>query len=164
MPNPVVHFEIMGRDPERTREFYRAAFGWEMFVLEGGYALVETAPHTHDESTGGTTYLDDAAFMNEGVVLETDRGGTPVWRFKAESRIRYFDPGIGGGITGGGPGVSVSIEVVDLEAALARIESLGGRRKDAPREPAPGLWVASFFDPDGNALGLVQAPRAQAEA
>jgi uncharacterized protein len=28
MPNPVVHFEIIGRDPEATSEFYRKAFDW----------------------------------------------------------------------------------------------------------------------------------------
>jgi len=30
MPNPVVHFEINGRDSERLREFYSGLFGWQM--------------------------------------------------------------------------------------------------------------------------------------
>jgi predicted enzyme related to lactoylglutathione lyase len=29
MPNPVVHFEIIGRDPELLRAFYAELFGWE---------------------------------------------------------------------------------------------------------------------------------------
>jgi uncharacterized protein len=29
MPQPLVHFEIIGRDPARLRRFYTALFGWE---------------------------------------------------------------------------------------------------------------------------------------
>jgi uncharacterized protein len=29
---PVVHFEIIGGDPERLRRFYRELFGWEFDV------------------------------------------------------------------------------------------------------------------------------------
>jgi hypothetical protein len=29
MPDPVVHFEIIGADPERLRTYYRDLFGWE---------------------------------------------------------------------------------------------------------------------------------------
>lgn len=29
MRNPVVHFEIIGRDPERLRRYYGELFGWE---------------------------------------------------------------------------------------------------------------------------------------
>jgi predicted enzyme related to lactoylglutathione lyase len=29
MADPVVHFEIVGTDPERLREYYQALFGWE---------------------------------------------------------------------------------------------------------------------------------------
>jgi hypothetical protein len=28
MPDPVVHFEITGRDPDSLREYYAALFGW----------------------------------------------------------------------------------------------------------------------------------------
>ncbi len=30
MPNPVVHFEILGGDPKRLAGFYREAFGWQI--------------------------------------------------------------------------------------------------------------------------------------
>ena len=30
MPNPVVHFEITGRDGEALQRFYRDAFGWKV--------------------------------------------------------------------------------------------------------------------------------------
>ena len=29
MPDPVVHFEVIGTNPERLREYYNALFGWE---------------------------------------------------------------------------------------------------------------------------------------
>jgi hypothetical protein len=29
MPQPVVHFEVIGKDPERLRSYYRELFGWE---------------------------------------------------------------------------------------------------------------------------------------
>jgi predicted enzyme related to lactoylglutathione lyase len=29
MANPVVHFELIGPDPDRLREFYAALFGWD---------------------------------------------------------------------------------------------------------------------------------------
>ena len=28
MPNPIVHFEIMGSDTAKTQEFYTCLFGW----------------------------------------------------------------------------------------------------------------------------------------
>lgn len=30
MPNPVVHFEIIGRDPQKLQKFYSDLFGWEL--------------------------------------------------------------------------------------------------------------------------------------
>jgi uncharacterized protein len=30
MPNPVLHFEIMGKDGAATRKFYADVFGWEI--------------------------------------------------------------------------------------------------------------------------------------
>ena len=30
MPNPVVHFEIIGKDPASLAKFYRDAFGWNI--------------------------------------------------------------------------------------------------------------------------------------
>jgi len=30
MRNPVVHFEVLGRDPSALRQFYSEAFGWQL--------------------------------------------------------------------------------------------------------------------------------------
>lgn len=45
MANPVVHFEIMGKDAPALRDFYQRAFDWKLNQLGGpaDYALVENA-------------------------------------------------------------------------------------------------------------------------
>jgi predicted enzyme related to lactoylglutathione lyase len=35
MGQPVVHFEIIGNDPERLRRYYRELFGWEFDASAG---------------------------------------------------------------------------------------------------------------------------------
>ena len=47
-------------------------------------------------------------------------------------------------------------QVPDIEAKLAEVTAAGGEVKQAPREVGPGRRVATFTDPDGNVLGLVQ--------
>jgi predicted enzyme related to lactoylglutathione lyase len=46
--------------------------------------------------------------------------------------------------------------VPDIEAKLAEVTAAGGALKDAPRNVGGGRLVASFTDPDGNVLGLIQ--------
>lgn len=46
--------------------------------------------------------------------------------------------------------------VADLEAKLAEVTAAGAKVKDEPREVGPGRRVATFTDPDGNVLGLLQ--------
>jgi predicted enzyme related to lactoylglutathione lyase len=45
MANQVVHFEIIGSDGSKLRDFYRQAFGWEYQTVGGpmDYALVQNA-------------------------------------------------------------------------------------------------------------------------
>jgi predicted enzyme related to lactoylglutathione lyase len=46
--------------------------------------------------------------------------------------------------------------VPDIEAKLAEVTAAGAKVKDSPRDVGGGRLVASFTDPDGNVLGLVQ--------
>jgi predicted enzyme related to lactoylglutathione lyase len=46
--------------------------------------------------------------------------------------------------------------VADIAAKLAEVTAAGAAVKDAPREVAAGRLVATFTDPDGNVLGLIQ--------
>ena len=46
--------------------------------------------------------------------------------------------------------------VPDIEAKLAEVTAAGATVKDEPRDVGWGRLVATFTDPDGNVLGLIQ--------
>jgi predicted enzyme related to lactoylglutathione lyase len=63
------------------------------------------------------------------------------------------------GLVPGGGGMSAPVSywhVPDIEAKLAEITAAGGTVKDAPRDVGGGRLVATFTDPDGNVLGVLQ--------
>jgi uncharacterized protein len=65
---------------------------------------------------------------------------------------------IGGGIgaTGQAQGhVTFYVAVDDVEAALAKAESLGGTRIMGPERPAPDTVIGLFADPEGHLVGVV---------
>jgi uncharacterized protein len=68
--------------------------------------------------------------------------------------------GIGGGIARGPEGydghVTFYVEVPDVEAALAKAESLGGSRMMGPEEPMEGVVIGLFTDPEGHVVGVVK--------
>jgi predicted enzyme related to lactoylglutathione lyase len=49
-------------------------------------------------------------------------------------------------------------EVSDIEAKLAAVTAAGAAVKEPAHDVGGGRLVASFTDPDGNVLGLVQDP------
>jgi len=49
-------------------------------------------------------------------------------------------------------------QVADIEAKLADVTAAGATVKDPPRDVGGGRLVASFTDPDGNVLGVLQDP------
>ena len=120
MGQPVVHFEVIGKDGDKLRSYYSDLFGWEI--------------NTDNEMKYGVV-------TREGNTLED---GT----------------GIGGGVAGGPDGyeghVTFYIEVPDVEASLAKAESLGGTRVMGPDEVMPGLELGQFKDPEGHVIGLVK--------
>ena len=63
-------------------------------------------------------------------------------------------------VPGGGPqgltGPVAYWHVPDIEAKLAEVTAAGATVKDAPRDVGGGRLVATFTDPDGNVLGLLQ--------
>jgi predicted enzyme related to lactoylglutathione lyase len=63
-------------------------------------------------------------------------------------------------VPGGGPqGMTTPVaywHVADIEAKLAEVTDAGAKLKDAARDVGGGRLVATFTDPDGNVLGLVQ--------
>jgi predicted enzyme related to lactoylglutathione lyase len=48
--------------------------------------------------------------------------------------------------------------VPDIEAKLAEVTAAGATVKEPPHDVGAGRLVASFADPDGNVLGLIQDP------
>ena len=69
--------------------------------------------------------------------------------------------GIGGGIGAGPEGysghVTFYVEVPDVEAALAKAESLGGSRMMGPDVVAEGVEIGLFNDPEGHVVGVVKS-------
>ncbi len=41
MPNPVVHFEVLGKDAEALTGFYKETFQWEMESAMPGYSIAK---------------------------------------------------------------------------------------------------------------------------
>jgi predicted enzyme related to lactoylglutathione lyase len=119
MGQPVVHFEIIGRDGEATKAYYAELFGWEM---------------NSDNPMKYGTIARESAQTADGI-------------------------GIGGGVAGGPEGygghVTFYVQVDDVEAGLAKAESLGGARVFGPDEIMPGLILGQFTDPEGRMVGLV---------
>jgi hypothetical protein len=124
MPQPVVHFEIIGNDPVGLRRYYGDLFGWEF--AKGGPVSAAVSEQ------GNYGFVDR---------IVTDDGG-----------------GIPGGI-GGGPGydgrVIFYVGVPDVEAALQKAESLGGKRRMGPDHVSgTSLVVGHFTDPEGHLIGV----------
>jgi predicted enzyme related to lactoylglutathione lyase len=63
-------------------------------------------------------------------------------------------------VPGGGPQAMASPvaywKVPDIEAKLAEVTAAGATVKETAHDVGGGRLVASFTDPDGNVLGLVQ--------
>ena len=123
MGQPVVHFEIIGKDPAKLRDYFGELFGWE-FDLPSPVSEAVSDPASY-------------GFINR----MTTSDGT----------------GIPGGV-GGGAGYESHavfyVAVPDVEAALAKAESLGGKRLMGPERAPSGLVVGHFTDPEGNLVGV----------
>jgi predicted enzyme related to lactoylglutathione lyase len=88
------------------------------------------------------------------------------WDIDANNEMAYGmvgvqgGQGIGGGVAAsqdGKPMVAVYIDVPDIDAALTKAESMGGKVV-MPAMPVPGgPTIAQFSDPAGNVIGLTLA-------
>jgi predicted enzyme related to lactoylglutathione lyase len=124
MQNPVVHFEIIGKEPKKLRSYYGDLFGW-VFDTSGPVSPAVSRP-------GDYGFVDhDAA--NEGVGIPGGVGGGPGY----DARVLFY------------------VGVPDVEEALRKAESLGGKRQMGPdRAPGSGLTVGHFTDPEGHLIGV----------
>jgi uncharacterized protein len=91
------------------------------------------------------------------------------WKMNADNPMNYAlveaedgsqGKGIPGGIGQGPDGyqghVTFYVEVPDVEAALAKAESLGGTRVMGPETIMEEITLGQFKDPEGNLIGLTQ--------
>ena len=94
------------------------------------------------------------------------------WEINAENPMSYgivqregnTNPdgvGIGGGVGTGPEGydghITFYVEGPDVEAALAKAESLGGTRMMGPETIMDGVELGQFTDPEGHLVGLVKS-------
>src|SRR5262245_44163865 len=120
MGQPVVHFEVIGKDGDKLRSYYSELFDWD---------------------------IDANNEMNYGMVAR-------------EGNQSADGVGIGGGVAGGPEGygghVTFYVAVPDVEASLAKAESLGGTRVFGPESLMDGAMIlGQFTDPEGHLIGLV---------
>ena len=101
----------------------------------------------------------------DGKRLQDFYGSLFGWKIDASNPMQYGmvngdETGIGGGIAAnqdGSPQVTFYVEVPDLNAALKKAESLGGKTVNPPMDVPGGPTLAHFADPDGNVIGLTKA-------
>jgi uncharacterized protein len=120
MGQPVIHFEVIGKDAEKLHSYYSELFGWE---------------------------INSDNPMNYGLVAR-------------DGNTNAEGIGIGGGVGGGPEGyqghVTFYVEVPDVEAALAKAESLGGTRVMGPEKIMDQIELGQFTDPEGHVIGVVK--------
>jgi predicted enzyme related to lactoylglutathione lyase len=77
-----------------------------------------------------------------------------------DNKTASGDGGIGGGVGQGPEGygghVTFYVAVPDVEEALQKAESLGGKRVMGPEEIMGMVTLGQFTDPEGHLVGVVQ--------
>ena len=134
MSGRVVHFEIPFDDSERASRFYTEAFGWTLSTMP------EVVPDAMPEPRPDPDYLlattgpsdqgppSEPGFVNGGLLRRESPVTAPV----------------------------LTIDVEDIETALAEVERLGGATVSG-RRPVGELGFAAYVtDSEGNLLGLWQ--------
>lgn len=124
--HPVIHFEIMSKDPDALSAFYRDAFGWDMdsATYPGGGA-------------GAVKYI---VARPTGEEMPSGYG---------------INGGIGAAPDGYDGHVTFYIRVDDVEEALQAVEARGGKRMTGPHKVPNGPTIGLFVDPQGHTIGLV---------
>jgi uncharacterized protein len=71
MANPVIHFEVLGKDAEALQRFYGGAFGWQMQdVMGGAYYMVN--PGVEGAINGGVGAAPDGGEGHVTFYVEVD--------------------------------------------------------------------------------------------
>jgi predicted enzyme related to lactoylglutathione lyase len=119
MGNPVVHFELIGPNPQQAATFYSDLFGWHAQTVPGDYILIDT--HAGTGINGGLGKSQD-----------------------------------------GRPSIQVYVEGADITALLGSAEALGAKPITPVTTVPDMVTFATFLDPQGNLIGLVQSAQGDA--
>jgi predicted enzyme related to lactoylglutathione lyase len=124
MGRPVVHFEIIGTDPQRLRSYYGTLFGWE-FDTSGPVAesVSRQGEYGYTDPTAGS----DTPGIPGGVGGGTDH----------KPHVVFYV---------GVPDVEAALRQAEQLG--------GSRTMGPERAPGLDLVVAHFTDPEGNLVGL----------
>jgi uncharacterized protein len=127
MAQPVVHFEIIGKDPEKLRGYFGELFGWEY----------DTSSPVAEEVSEPANY----GFVNR--TTTSDGTGIP--------------GGVGGGAGYGGHAIFyVGVPNVEAALQKAESLG-GTRLLGPEQNPGTSLVIGHFTDPEGHLIGLASA-------
>jgi uncharacterized protein len=124
MANPVVHFEIIGKDASRLRSYYRDLFGWNAKIDP---AVAPEVSASGNYGTINTMCTEDGTGIPGGI------GGGNAF----EAHTVFY----------------VGVEDVRAALEKA-VHLGGKRTMGPVQRPGGGLVVAHFRDPEGNLIGL----------
>jgi predicted enzyme related to lactoylglutathione lyase len=124
MANPIVHFEIIGREPARLRSYYAELFDWRANT---------DSPVAPEVSESGNYGFIDRIATSEGVGIPGGIGGGARY---ASHALFYV----------GVPNVAAALEKAERLG--------GKRVMGPAKNPRAQLVVAHFTDPEGNLVGL----------
>jgi uncharacterized protein len=124
MGNPVVHFEVIGKEPETLRSFYGGLFDWE-FDTSG--------PVSGAVSEAGNYGFVDRYTTDDGTGI---RGGVGGGRGYASHALFYV----------GVPSVEAALQAAERLG--------GTRVLGPEKNPGTDLVIGHFTDPEGNLMGV----------
>lgn len=124
MGQPVVHFEIIGTEPGKLRDYYADLFGWE-FDTSG--------PVAESISEAGNYGFVSHDVTNDGTGIPGGVGGGA--NFK--SHVIFYV---------GVPDVEAALQMAESLG--------GTRQMGPDRAPGSALVVGHFTDPEGHLIGL----------
>ena len=129
--NPVVHFEMPAEDRKRMADFYTKVFGWKTQQLGEDMGNYVLATTTTDSDENGMPEKPSA--INGGFFQKTN-----------DKPAQY---------------PSVVIAVDNIREHMMQVEKSGGKVLGEPMNIlGVGLYV-SFFDTEGNRVGIIQPTR-----
>jgi uncharacterized protein len=124
MGQPVVHFEVIGKTPEKLRSFYGGLFDWEFDT---------TSPVADAVSEAGNYGFVDRYTTSDGTGI---RGGVGGGGDFASHAIFYV----------GVPDVEAALQAAERLG--------GKRVMGPSKNPGNDLVVGHFTDPEGNLIGV----------